>query len=122
MLDALDEDALVDDLVKPGPSVEDLADALVAQKATSSTEPEVVSLAGYDGVYLELTGPPDLGACDERPGLADERGLYTDDQVDQLWILDVDGQRLIVDASYGPDTTADQRDDLVAMVDSLEIS
>ncbi|MBF4769196.1 hypothetical protein ISU10_15625 [Nocardioides agariphilus] len=123
--DQVDRDACLvpdDDLVTPGPSVQDLADALVSQKATRSTQPEAVVLAGYDGLYLELTGPPDLGVCDERPGLADERGIYVDDQVDQLWILDVDGQRLIVDSSYGPDTAADLRDALGAMVESLEIS
>jgi hypothetical protein len=36
------------------------------------------------------------------------------------WILDVDGQRLVVDASYGADAITEQRDQLAAMVESLE--
>ena len=110
------------DSVTPGPAVEELADALAAQESTDATEPEPVTLDAYDGLYLELTGPSDLGACDAAPGLWTDpggRGLFSDEQVDHLWILDGDGQRLVVDASYGPTATADERDALTAMVDSL---
>ena len=42
-------------------------------------------------------------------------------QVDRLWILDVNGQRLVVDASYSPDTTQAQRDEQERIVQSMAL-
>ena len=67
----------------PGPSVQDLADALVDQTSTRASAPEPASLAGYDGLYVELAGPKRLSSCKE-PGLWDGRGIYSDGQVDRL--------------------------------------
>jgi hypothetical protein len=41
-------------------------------------------------------------------------------QVDRLWVLDVDGQRLLIDATYSPDATTTDRDELAHAVESLE--
>ncbi len=109
-----------DDLA-PGPGVADLADALVAQKSTRATAPESVAFAGYQAVYLELTGPHHISKCEGEPGLTGVRGIYSDDQVDLLWIVDADGQRLVVDASFGPTATTAERENLSAMVDSLHL-
>lgn len=110
------------DAVTPGPSVEELADALEAQESTDATAPEPVTLAGYDGLYLELAGPADLGDCAEAPALWDSRGIYGEGQVDRVWVLDVDGQRVVVDASHSqPESEAADIEQLNAMVDSLEI-
>jgi hypothetical protein len=111
-----------DEVVTPGPTARDLVDALAAQGSMRSTQPEEVSLAGYDGFYLELTGPPDMGACDKGKGLTHERGIYSDSQVDLLWILDVEGQRLVVDASHGPTASDSEIEALDAMVGSLAFS
>lgn len=112
------------DSYDPGPSVEDLADALAAQTSTRSTSPEPVSLAGYHGLYVELRSPPDLRKCDPEPGLwtsgpTGGRGIYGDGQVDLVWILDLDGQRIVVNASYSPGSTASDIDKLSSMVESL---
>jgi len=112
------------DSYDPGPSVEDLADALVAQKSTRASTPEPVSLAGYDGLYVELTSPQDLRACDPEPGLwtsgpTGGRGIYGDGQVDLVWILDLDGQRIVVNASYSAKSTGSDVDRLNSMVESL---
>lgn len=40
-------------------------------------------------------------------------------QVDRLWVLDVHGQRLVVDTTYSPDTTHADRDELGHVVESL---
>ncbi len=40
-------------------------------------------------------------------------------QVDLLWILHVRGERLVVDASYGPQTSLADRDELMQVVGSL---
>ena len=43
-------------------------------------------------------------------------------QVDRLWVLNVNGQRLLVDATYSPDTTAAERDSLDQVAESLRFS
>jgi hypothetical protein len=122
----VDRDACLhgeEDSFDPGPSVEDMADALVAQKSTRASAPEPVTLAGHHGLYVEVASPRDLSRCDPQPGLWNHpggRGIYNGGQVDRVWILDVDGQRLVVDAAYSAKSTASDRDDLTSMVESLE--
>ena len=48
-----------------------------------------------------------------------ERYQQVPGQVDRLWVLDVNGQRLVVDATYSPDTTQADRDQLGQIVESL---
>jgi len=106
--------------VTPGPSVEDLADALVAQTSTRASVPEPVTLDGYKGLYVELAGPRYLSKCTD-PGLWDGRGIYVDGQVDRVWILNVDGHRVVVDASHSAESSSAQEvDTLTSMVESLE--
>src|SRR5262245_26392067 len=118
-----------DSLVQVGSSVEDLVTALVAQRSRAATTPVDVTVAGHAGRYLEwsvpddvvVNGDADFKGCD-RWYDNDHRDfvswLTADDgeryqqvagQVDRLWVLDVDGQRLVVDATYSPDTTAQDR-------------
>jgi hypothetical protein len=123
----------------PGPGVQNLVAALVAQKLRNATTPTDVTLAGYAGKYLEWSVPADLkssswtsfDACD-----LDSDGVHRDflswlgngegdryeevpGQVDQLWVLDVNGQRLVVDAAYSPGTSQADRAELERLVDSL---
>ncbi len=122
----------------PGPGVENLVAALVAQKLRNATTPTDVTLAGYTGKYLEWSVPTDMKSsswtsfdgCDvDSNGYRDFQswlGNGTGDryeevpgQVDQLWVLDVNGQRLVVDATYSPDTTPADRAALAQLVSSL---
>jgi hypothetical protein len=125
-VDRVDADAChaETDSVDAGLSTRDLAEALVAQRSTRASRPDRVTLAGHQGWYLELSGPADLSTCDRHPALwrkPGERPIYGDRQVDQLWILDVAGVRVVVDASYDPrrSSTADIAR-LRAIVDSLD--
>jgi hypothetical protein len=95
--------------VDPGPSVRDLATALVNQKVTESTRPRPTTLAGHHGLRLDLRVPQDLD-IDRCPGQhvklwEDEGGgnrwLAQPGQRARLWILDLDGQRVVVNASDG---------------------
>jgi hypothetical protein len=70
----------------------------------------------------ELTVPAriDLAACHDGqfrtwidPTL--EGARYR--QRDLLWIVDVDGSRLVIDAALGPDTTPQDRADRIQMVE-----
>lgn len=68
-----------------------------------------------------MESPSDLDTCTNNRGFWDGRGIYTDGQIDKVWILDVDGQRLVVDASYAPsETTRAQINTLTSMAKSLE--
>jgi hypothetical protein len=122
----VDRDACLDDerdAVDPGPSVQDLVSALVAQGSTDAPAPEQVTLDGHEASYVELTGPRDLTRCDDNPALwrAPERPIYVDGQVDRVWVLEAEGERLVVDASYARTSTAQEREALDAMVESLRI-
>jgi hypothetical protein len=126
-------------LYDPGPSVDDLVSALAAQSPRQATKPTSVTLAGYPGRYLEysvpadmtVTGDADFKGCDVQPsnGHLDfvswrgngkgERYEEVAGQVDRMWVLDVKGQRLVVDATYSPDTSSADRDELAQVVESL---
>jgi hypothetical protein len=122
----------------PGPGVDELVAALVAQPKRNATKPIDVKLAGYSGRYLEWSVPADLKSstwtdfddCDvDSDGHHDfnswlgngmgNRYQQVPGQVDRLWVLDVAGQRLVVDATYSPDTNPADRDELEEMVESL---
>jgi hypothetical protein len=122
-------------MTTPGPTVEDLVHALVAQRTRNATTPTEATLAGYKGMRLEWSVPPDMvdgEKCDPWPdnGYRDfvsflgprgsERYQQVANQIDRLWVLDVNGQRLVVDATYGPDTTDAQKAELEQVVESLK--
>jgi hypothetical protein len=129
-------------LADPGPTVDDLVEALTAQRLRHATEPTDVMLDGYRGSYLEwsvpadmvVTGDAEFDGCDIEPssGLRDfvswfgdghgERYQQVAGQVDRLWILDVDGQRLVIDATYSPDTTETDRAELTTIVESIRFN
>jgi hypothetical protein len=126
-------------LVDPGPTVDDLVAALEAQAMRHATAPADVTVAGFPGKYLEwsvpsdwvVTGDGDFAGCDVQPnghrdfvswlgaGGVGERWQQMAGQVDRLWILDVDGQRLVVDASHSPDATQAQLDEQNQIVQSI---
>ena len=126
----------------PGPTVDDLVGALTTQRYRHATEPTEVTLSGYQGRFLELsvpddwvvTGDADFKGCDVEPsnGHRDfvswwgngegERYLLVAGQVEMVWILDVDGQRLVIDATYPPDTADADRAELMSVVDSLRVT
>jgi len=107
-----------------GPTVQDLADALAAQPMRSGTDPVPVTVGGHDGLYVELSVPDiDLSACpggyfNSWPG----RYQQVPGQVDMLWVLDVDGQRLVLDASYAAGVEGQQLAELKDMVTTATFS
>ena len=129
-------------LVDAGSAVGDLVPLLVAQEGRNASKPTDVTLAGRSGTYLEwsvptdmvVTGDSDFEGCDRWPdnGHADfvswlssgggERYQQVPGQVDRLWILDVDGKRLVVDATYSPDATEADRDELNGVAQSLRFA
>jgi hypothetical protein len=121
-------------MTTPGPTVEDLVKALVAQRTRNASAPVEATLAGHTGVYLEWSVPPDMvdgEKCDKWPdnGYRDfvsflgiggsERYEQLAGQIDRLWVLNVNGHRLVVDATYSADATDDQKTELHQVRDSL---
>ncbi len=109
-----------------GTGVEALAQALRRQ-AGPSTQPRAAVLDDYRGLYLEVTHPAeaDLSRCSNgeytlwrtKPGLLYSQGHPG--AVNHLWILDVDGTRLVVAVSNYLDQPAEQHQELIAIAESI---
>ena len=120
-------DTLLDPPIDP--SVDGLVAGLASQKGHPATTPTDVEVDGYAGTYMEMTVPAgiDVADCDhgEFRTWADPYGgccRYLEaGQRDLLWILDVDGNRLVIDAALGPQTTKQDRADRTQMVESIRI-
>ncbi len=100
-------------LVAPGPTVRDLADALTAQVPRRTTAPKPAMVGGHAGLYLEIAAPRDVSRCD-----GGQFSLWTVDRADpfgysanqpstvfHVWILDVDGHRVVVAVKLVPGHT-----------------
>lgn len=111
-----------------GGSVVDLAGALDTQRVTSrSSVPQRASLGGYDGLYVELRVPSTvrfehcgdgyLMVWDGSPNEAQH--AWNEPGLDRLWILDVDGVRVVLAAITGADATEAQAQALTEIVASV---
>jgi hypothetical protein len=113
-------------LIHPGRTANELAVVLAARPLRNATAPVAVSLGGYQGKYLQWSVPADanFSSCDGAmfkswyDGVGD-RYQQGPGQVDRLWILDIEGHRLLVDATYMPEATEQDRADLSKVVDSV---
>ncbi len=105
-----------------GPSVDDLADVLVAQAFTVVHEDSPVTLDGYSGRYLDYTAG--VGDCFKFVRWRTDGGIREalNGEHDRVWILDVDGTRVIIDAFDFPEASAADRAALREIVESVQIS
>ena len=116
-------------LVDVGTSVRDLADALVAQRHRTTSTPVRVTLGGYQGLYLEGTGPADPSRC--QGGTATIFSVDPVDPfwlqdgiagtIDKLWILDVQGRRVVAAVQIMPGHTSNP-DELVGIAQSVKFT
>ena len=108
------------DFTRPGPSVGDLASTLAGLPGFRASGPTFVSLGGYDGLYVELVAVappcPAFWLTSRTTGLADDvvRG-----HVERLWVLQVEGGRVVVEASHDPGATEGQVAELTRIVESV---
>jgi hypothetical protein len=106
-----------------GPTVDDLVTALVDHPLLDVTDPVDVTLADYSGKYLDLTIPDDNSECaNYRP--MDVQHLYAQGpgQRWHMWILDVDGVRVLVETNDYPGTPPKLLAEEQAIIDSLVIT
>jgi hypothetical protein len=114
----------------PGPSVDDLATALAKVPGLGNPIPVDVTVAGYQGKQLTLTAPASFAGCtltwDGKfrvwvlpLGATND---LTPGERDRVWILDVGGQRLVIDAPEMPGQTAETTAEVQRIVDSIRIA
>ncbi len=115
-----DADAVPD--IPVGPTADDFANAIANHPKLDATTPVPVTLGGYSGKYLDIQAPSDISGCVEnyRPW---EPGIYAQGPGHRwhLWILDVDGVRVVVQSMDYAGTSAQHRADVQAIVDSIQI-
>ena len=108
-----------------GPTVSDLVDALGGLPRHQATEPRPETVGGLPATYIELTADEERGDC-ALPGFrawtagSDLRESPPGER-NRLWILDVDGTRLMVDLAIPPNASAAQVAELESVVESLRI-
>lgn len=113
----------------PAATVDELAAALAAQASRDASEPVDVTVGGYAGKSITLHVPDDadFSACDQ--GYFGSWGVPGSDptpyryhqgpgQVDEVWILDVNGVLTVIDTAYYEGTPAEQVEQLRDIVAS----
>jgi hypothetical protein len=134
VVDAIYTDACEGDageLMEVGPSVDDLAAALLQQPGSKASGPVETTLGGYPAIRIDLTVPKglDLKACNlEGIGLqiwysppADKYFVLLPEGIASVYIVDVDGQRQVFLTGYRSATSDEDVRELQAILDSIQI-
>jgi hypothetical protein len=114
----------------PATTVDELVDALTAQASRDATQPLDVTVDGYSGQSITLHVPEDadFSECDRStfgswgvPGPDETPFRHHQDpgQIDKLWVLDVEGELVVIDTAYYDDTPQSDIDELGAIVESI---
>ena len=109
------------------PSTDEVVAALANQKGLRVSTPAAVTIDGVNGTYMERTVVrPDFGRCDLTQfrvwlDTGGEERYIDPDAIDLLWIFEVDGAPLVIDASMPGVPSAAVRAELVRIVESLRI-
>ncbi len=115
-------------------TVDDLIAALAAQSSRDASAPADITVDGYAGKSITLHVPDDavFADCDhgkfctladaEAPG-ADGDTCYRHHQgpgqIDNMWVVDVDGQLVVIDWNYFAGTPAEDVAELEAIIRSM---
>jgi hypothetical protein len=106
-----------------GPTVDDLATALENQLTREATTSDV-TLDGYAGKLVKLTVPADavFADCDQGEFRSwDGRYHQGPGQRDDVYIVDVEGFRLVIDALSYPGSSEDDLRELQQLLDTIQI-
>jgi hypothetical protein len=111
----------------PATTVDELVTALSAQASRDASAPVDITVDGYAGKSITLHVPDDadFAECDGDkfsswgvPGENPARWHQGPGQIDNVWILDVDGHVVVIDWAHYEGTPQDVVDELVAIVES----
>lgn len=112
---------------RPATTVDEIVAALAAQASRDASEPVDVTVGGYAGKAITLHVPDDANfdACDGQTfatfGTDHDEGARTQQgpgQIDDVWVIDVDGAVVIIDAMYRPDSQADILEEMRSIAES----
>jgi hypothetical protein len=113
---------------QPGPTVDDLATALARLPGFAATTPTDLTVAGYRGKQLTLTAPDNFDSCLLSPDgyriwQLPEGHVFAFSPGEHmgLWILDVNGKRLVISRETLPGTTAQDQARVQSILDSIRI-
>ena len=120
-------------LVDPpvGPTVNDLVSAFANVPGLDATAATDVTVDRYEGKQFDLTVPDfaenecqaglfALWQEDGHVGPRPNRWVEPNEHL-EIWVLDVDGTRLVISAGYFPDTSAQDRLELNEILNSIQI-
>ena len=111
--------------VEVGTTVEDLVAAFAEQTAYEVTGTTDITLAGYTGKRVDLALPSDFGttSCGPEDYVPWPGSPYAQGPGNlwHVWILDVDGSRVVVMTNDFEGTSADDRAEMQAILDSIRI-
>jgi hypothetical protein len=109
--------------VPVGPTVDDLVTAFTEQTAYEASAPVDVSLGGYTGKRVDLQLPSDVASCELGEFYPWVGSIYAQgpDNRWDVWILDVEGERIVVIATHFPGTSAADRAEQQSIIDSIVI-
>ena len=120
-----------DTLVPVGTSVDELTTALLSQKGRTVSGPTDVTVGGFPAKRITFTIPADLNleTCGgglhfwPDPGPDESGGLpgFVPGGTDAVYVVDVNGQRLVLVARNNPTASAQDVAELQALVDSIHI-
>jgi hypothetical protein len=106
-----------------GPTADDFATALADHPLLDATLPVDVTLGGFSGKYVDVSAPADIAGCTGEYRIWDPN-IYAQGPSHRwhLWILDVNGTRVVVETMDFPDISEQRANELQSMVDSIEIT
>lgn len=109
-------------------SVDGVVAALASQQRLRVSTPTTITVDGFPATYMERTAPAGitLANCHQgqfRTWLATDGGArwVQPGQNDLLWIIDVDDVPVVIDATLAAGTSAQDRSELVRIVESIRI-
>ena len=117
-----------------GPTVDDLATALLAQAGPDASPPIPVTVGGHPGKKVELSIPEglDVSTCDSDGEFAvfgrwlpagqvagAQPWTYGNGQHNTVYIIDVDGTRQVIDTMYLPGTSTADRAEIDQVIASI---
>lgn len=112
---------------EPSGTVEELVEALTAQASRDASAPVDVAIDGHEGKSITLHVPQDAVFADCDQGYFASWGVEDEDpsryhqdpgQIDELWILDVGGELVVLDAAYYEGTPDAVVEEMRAIVES----
>jgi hypothetical protein len=109
-----------------GPAVADLVTALIAQQRRAGVQTSDITVSGYTGVEVVSSfedAPAGCGTMNLWSLESGQRRYVPEPGLTQvLWILDVDGSRLVLEGSWYADTPPATRAQLDDVMSSIEIT